>query len=71
MLLVLAIVGLATGVGLAFLTEAPNRLIAGRPIALGAVLEGAAMIALLPGLVVLAGPFLPQRRGAHYVVAAA
>jgi osmoprotectant transport system permease protein len=70
-LLVLAIVGLATGLGLPFLTEAPNRLITGRPIALGAVLDGAAMIALLPGLVVLAGPFLPQWRGAHYVVAAA
>jgi osmoprotectant transport system permease protein len=70
-LLVLAIVGLATGLGLAFLTQAPNRLVSGRPIALGAVVDGAGIIALLPGLLLLAGPFLPLRRGVHYAVAAA
>ena len=70
-LLVLAIVGLAAALGLAFLTEAPNRLISGRPIALGAAVDGAGVLALLPGLVLLAGPLLPPRRGAYYVVAAA
>src|SRR6185312_9598218 len=59
-LLVLAIVALAAGAGLAFLSEAPNRLISGRPIALGAAVGGAHMIALLP-----------PRRFAHYLVAAA
>jgi osmoprotectant transport system permease protein len=70
-LLVLTIIGLAAGVGLAFLTQAPNRLIGGRPIALGAIVDGVGMVALLPGLVLLAGPLLPPRRGAHYVVAVA
>jgi osmoprotectant transport system permease protein len=70
-LLVLAIVGLAAALGLAFLSEAPNRLITGRPFSLAAVVDGAGILALLPGLVLLAGPFLPQRRGAQYVVAAA
>ncbi len=71
MLLVLACVGLATGLGLAFLTHAPNRLVAGRAISLTAAVSGARLIALLPGLALLAGPFLPQRRSAHYLVAAA
>ncbi|HEX6840490.1 MAG TPA: ABC transporter permease [Stellaceae bacterium] len=71
MLLVVALVGLAAGVSLAFLSEAPNRLVSGRPTALGAAVDGAQMIALLPGLVLLAGPFLTRRRFAHYLVAAA
>ena len=71
MLLVLACVGLAAGLGLAFLTHAPNRLITGRAIPLSAVVGGTGLVALLPGIALLAGPFLPQRRGTHYFVAAA
>jgi len=70
-LLVLACIGLATGLGLAFLTHAPNRLVSGRPIPLTAVVGGASLVALLPGVALLAGPFLPQRRSAHRLVAAA
>lgn len=64
-------VGLATGLGLAFLTHAPNRLISGRPIPLAAAISGANLITLLPGLALLAGPFLPQRRSSHGIVATA
>jgi len=70
-LLVLVCVGLATGLGLAFLTHAPNRLVSGRPIPLTEAVSGASLIALLPGLALLAGPFLPQRRSAYRLIAAA
>ena len=59
-----------TGIGLAFLTHAPNRLVSGRAIPLSAV-GHTALVALLPGLVLLAGAFLPQRRSVDRLVAAA
>ena len=71
MLLVLVCVGLAAGLGLAFLTHAPNRLVTGRPISLAAALGGVGLAALLPGLALLAGPFLPQHRNSHRLIAAA
>lgn len=46
---------------LPFLSHAPNRLLSGQPIALWQVGGGAPWF-LLPGLALLAGPFLPQRR---------
>lgn len=71
MLLVLVCVGLAAGLGLAFLTHAPNRLVTGRPISLAAALGGVGLAALLPGLALLAGPFLPEHRNVHRLIAAA
>jgi osmoprotectant transport system permease protein len=70
-LLALACIGLATGLGLAFLTHAPNRLVSGRAIPLTAVVSGMGLVALLPGFALLAGAFLPQRRGMDRLVAAA
>jgi osmoprotectant transport system permease protein len=70
-LLGLACIGLASGLGLAFLTHAPNRLVSGHAIALSAAASGASLVALLPGLALLAGAFLPPRRSVDYLVAAA
>src|SRR5689334_2735759 len=68
-LAVLAAAALAAGFGLAFLTHAPNRLVSGQPIALASALDGTALLALLPAVILLVGPFLPQRRSTHLVVA--
>jgi osmoprotectant transport system permease protein len=70
-LLLLILAALAAALGLAFLTHAPNRLLSGRPISLAAAVGGAGVLPLIPGLVLLAGPFLPQRRIVHAIVAAA
>jgi osmoprotectant transport system permease protein len=70
-LLLLVLVGLAAALDLAFLTHAPNRLLSGRSIALAAALHGGRFIALAPGLVLLAGPFLPQRRLVQTIIALA
>jgi osmoprotectant transport system permease protein len=70
-LLVLDAAGLAAAIGLPFVTHAPNRLVSGRPIPLGAALDGPGILALLPAIILLAGAFLPRRRRAHAVVAAA
>jgi osmoprotectant transport system permease protein len=67
----LACIGLATGLGLAFLTHAPNRLVSGRAIPLSAAIGGTGLVVLLLGLALLAGAFLPQRRGVDFLVAAA
>ncbi|HYM02975.1 MAG TPA: ABC transporter permease [Stellaceae bacterium] len=69
-LLVLVALGLAAGIGPAFLSAAPNRLMAGTAIPLIAVARGPHLLALLPALVLLAGPFLPQRRAIHVLIAA-
>jgi len=69
-LLVLAIAGLAGGLELAFLREAPNRLLSGAPILLAETLHGARALTLLPALILLVGPFLPQRRDVHALLAA-
>jgi osmoprotectant transport system permease protein len=70
-LAVLAVAMLAAGFGLSFLAHAPNRLVSGQPIALFAVIAGTGLLALLPGIGLLAGPFLPQRRGMHAIVGTA
>ena len=70
-LLVLVATGLAAGLELAFLTMAPNRLVSGHPISLTTVATGRAGLAFLPGIALLVGPFLPQRRLVHCIVAAA
>lgn len=70
-LFVLVLAGLLAGFGLPFVTHAPNRLLSGRPIYLAGVAGGAALLALLAGLLLLAGPFLPRRQAMHGLVAAA
>jgi osmoprotectant transport system permease protein len=70
-LLILDLAGLAAGWGLAFVTHAPNRLVSGQPVFLGDMAGGPALLALLPALILLAGPFLAPRRAAHGTVAAA
>lgn len=57
--------------GLAFLTHAPNRLVSGQPIGLFALASGVQALAFLPGLILLAGSFLPQRRPTHWAVGTA
>jgi osmoprotectant transport system permease protein len=70
-LLLLVLVGLAGALDLAFLTHAPNRLLSGRSISLAAALGSGGLLPLIPGVVLLAGPFLPQRRLVHGIVALA
>ena len=70
-LLLLVLVGLAAALDLAFLTHAPNRLLSGRSISLAAAVHGGRFIALAPALVLLAGPFLPQRRLVPAIIALA
>jgi osmoprotectant transport system permease protein len=70
-LLLLVLVGLAGALDLAFLTHAPNRLLSGRSISLAAALGSGGLLPLIPGVVLLAGPCLPQRRLVHGIVALA
>ena len=59
---VLVLAGLAAGFGLAFLTQAPNRLVTGTGIRWSEVLGGSRAAVLLPVLALLAGVFLPTSR---------
>ncbi len=70
-LFVLVLAGLVGGLGLAFLTQAPNRLVSGRPIPLTALDGRVTLAAIMPGIILFAAPFLPQRRGVHVLVALA
>lgn len=70
-LLVLLLAGLLAAPSLAFLTLAPNRLVSGAPIGLGAALHGEALILLLPAVLLAFGVFLPQRPTLHAITAAA
>ena len=67
--LLLVAVGLAGALGLPFLSHAPNRLLSGQPIALTSILAGPRLFALIPGMLVAAGPFLPERRTVQVLVA--
>ncbi|PTE19721.1 osmoprotectant uptake system permease [Cereibacter changlensis JA139] len=60
-LCLLALLLLVGALALPFLSHAPNRLISGQPVPLWTLGSGAWLV-LLPGLALLAGPFLPQRR---------
>jgi osmoprotectant transport system permease protein len=66
-LLVLTLAALLASFGLAFVAHAPNRLVSGQPIPLLAAIAGTRLYALLPGVALLIGPFLPQRRAVHAV----
>lgn len=70
-LLVLVIVGVAAALGLAFLTHAPNRFVSGDPISLAQAAAGIRSLVLLPAVVLIAGPFLPQGRVVHGAVGVA
>jgi osmoprotectant transport system permease protein len=70
-LLVLAIAGIVAASALAFVTHAPNRLVSGQPIMLATVAHGMRAVALLPGLALVAGAFLPQRRETQAAMAVA
>ena len=62
-LAVLVVAGLAAGFGLAFLTQAPNRLVTGTGVPLSALLDGPRGAVLLPVLMLVFGVFAkPTRR---------
>ncbi|MBZ9936544.1 ABC transporter permease [Mesorhizobium sp. BR1-1-16] len=68
-LLVLIVVGLAAAASLSFVTHAPNRLLSGQGVSWAVVLGAGRWLALLPALPLVVGPFLPQRRAAHLLIA--
>jgi osmoprotectant transport system permease protein len=67
-LAVLVLAGLAAAFGLAFLTQAPNRLVTGTGIRLSELLAGPQAALLLPATLLLAGIFRPPSRRWHGVV---
>jgi osmoprotectant transport system permease protein len=69
-LLILVLVGYLALLGFAFVTLAANRLVSGTPIGLAA-LHANALLLVVPGALLTAGPFLPQRRAVQAVMAAA
>ncbi len=60
-LFVLSLLLLFGAVALPFLTHAPNRLISGQPVFLWQLPLQAMAIAVLPGIMIFAGAFVPQR----------
>jgi osmoprotectant transport system permease protein len=70
-LLVLLLAGLLAASSLAFLTLAPNRLVSGARIGLGAAHHGGALVLVLPGVLLAFGVFLPQRPALRAMTAAA
>lgn len=69
--LLMAMAAAIAAVVLPFLGFAPNRLLSGRPVPLWAAVQGPGGLAILPGLVLLATPFLrPTRIGLGLTVAA-
>ncbi|CAO3410397.1 Osmoprotectant ABC transporter permease protein YehY [Azospirillum largimobile] len=69
--LLMALAAAVAAAALPFLGFAPNRLLSGRPVPLWAAVQGLGGLALLPGLVLLATPFLrPTRLGLGLTVAA-
>ncbi|WP_448187959.1 ABC transporter permease [Azospirillum sp. sgz301742] len=69
--LLLALAVLAAALMLPFLSYAPNRLLSGRGIMLSAALAWPWGLALLPGAVLLAAPFLPPTRSVLWAIAVA
>lgn len=67
----LALAGLAAAFGLAFLSQAPNRLVSGTGIPLHDVLHGTRLVVLVPAAVLLAGAWFPAGWRQHAVVAGA
>ncbi len=69
-LLVLLLAGTAAALWLPLLSYAPNRIVAGKPIPLAAMMDGRLVLLLFPALFLMAGPFLADRKGTHALVAA-
>jgi osmoprotectant transport system permease protein len=67
-LFVLVVVGLIAAFFLAFLTQAPNRLLTGHPIALITTVHGWQFLGIVIALPLLLGPFLPQRPATQILV---
>jgi osmoprotectant transport system permease protein len=61
-LAVLVLAGLAAAFGLAFLTQAPNRLVTGTGIRLSELLAGPQLALLLPAALLAVGVFQPPSR---------
>ena len=76
-LLLLVGAGIAAALGLAFLTHAPNRLVAGTGISLADIVSGidglniGQRLILLPALLLVAGVFMRPARSTHVVVGVA
>ena len=70
-LLVLVLGGLLAGLGLPFVTSAPNRLVTGTGIRLDSLLVGWRASLLLPAAALALGAFLPQTRRTHATLAIA
>ena len=69
--LLMVLAAAVAAVALPFLGFAPNRLLSGRPVPLWTAVQGLGGLAILPGLVLLATPFLrPTRFGLGLTVAA-
>lgn len=78
---VLVLAGLAAALGLAFLTHAPNRLVAGTPISLAEIVSSMdglqaahgvfLWLTLLPALLLVAGVFMRPTRATHALQAVA
>ncbi|WP_394788284.1 ABC transporter permease [Rhodoferax sp.] len=64
----LVLVGIAVAFGLAFLTQAPNRLVSGVGIPLADLLSGWRWLVLLPAALLAAAVFLPPSRPLHWLV---
>lgn len=70
-LLTLFLAGAVGGGSLAFVAHAPNRLLSGIPVMLGALPGDELLVMSLLMVPLLAGALLPQRRGVHWVQGAA
>ena len=68
-LAVLVLAGLAAAVGLAFLTQAPNRLVSGTGIRLAPLLDARHAWVLLPSIALIVGVFTKPTRCSHLLVA--
>ena len=70
-LALLVLAGLAAGLGLAFISQAPNRLVSGTGIGLLALLDWQQVWPIAPLLLLLAGVWLAPSRRMHALVAVA
>ncbi len=70
-LLTLFLAGAAGGGSLAFVAHAPNRLLSGAPVRLGALPGEALLVLSLLAALLLGGAFLTPRRAGHWVLGAA
>ena len=68
-LLILVLVGYLALLGFAFVTLAANRLVSGTPIGLAA-LHANALLLVVPGALLTAGPFLPGNARRKAAIAA-